>query len=80
MAAEEKPSQETPDPVIEEISNRIDIPVTYEPPSPLTGSYLLIILGEPHSLEHKDIILQRLLKGNFFHRIITSFVKKSSIK
>lgn len=33
------------------------------PPSPLTGSYLLIILGEPHSAEHKDIILQRLVKG-----------------
>lgn len=33
------------------------------PPSPLTGCYLLIILGEPHSQEHKDIILQRLLKG-----------------
>lgn len=34
------------------------------PPSPLTGCYLLIILGEPHSEEHKDIILQRLVKGN----------------
>ncbi|XP_037050121.1 microtubule-associated protein futsch [Bradysia coprophila] len=33
------------------------------PPSPLTGSYLLIIIGEPHSAEHKDIILQRLVKG-----------------
>lgn len=33
------------------------------PPSPLTGCYLLIVLGEPHSTEHKDIILQRLLKG-----------------
>lgn len=33
------------------------------PPSPLTGCYLLIILGEPHSAEHKDIILQRLVKG-----------------
>lgn len=33
------------------------------PPSPLTGSYLLIILGEPHSAEHKDIILQKLVKG-----------------
>lgn len=65
MATEEKPSQEAPDHVIEEISNRNDIPTTYEPPSPLTGCYLLIILGEPHSQEHKDIILQRLLKGNF---------------
>lgn len=33
------------------------------PPSPLTGCYLLIVLGEPHSQEHKDIILQRLIKG-----------------
>lgn len=65
MATEEKPSQETPEQVIEEISSRNDIPITYEPPSPLTGCYLLIILGEPHSQEHKDIILQRLLKGNF---------------
>lgn len=30
----------------------------------LIGCYLLIILGEPHSQQHKDIILQRLLKGN----------------
>lgn len=65
MATEEKPSKETPDQLVEEISNRIEIPATYEPPSPLTGCYLLIILGEPHSQEHKDIILQRLLKGNF---------------
>lgn len=36
------------------------------PPSPLTGCYLLIIIGEPHLQDHKDIILQRLLKGNFF--------------
>lgn len=33
------------------------------PPSPLTGCYLLIVVGEPHSDGHKDIILQRLLKG-----------------
>lgn len=33
------------------------------PPSPLTGCYLLIIVGEPHSQDHKDIILQRLIKG-----------------
>lgn len=45
-------------------SNIMEVPTNYEPPSPLTGCYLLIILGEPHSREHKDIILQRLLKGN----------------
>lgn len=33
------------------------------PPSPLTGCYLLIVIGEPHSKEHKDIILQRVAKG-----------------
>lgn len=33
------------------------------PPSPLTGCYLLIVIGEPHTSEHKDIILQRLVKG-----------------
>lgn len=36
------------------------------PPSPLTGCYLLIIIGEPHSHGHKDIILQRLLKGMIY--------------
>lgn len=33
------------------------------PPSPVTGCYLLIVVGEPHSDEHKDIILQRIAKG-----------------
>lgn len=33
------------------------------PPSPLTGCYLMIVIGEPYSDEHKDIILQRLIKG-----------------
>lgn len=35
------------------------------PPSPLTGCYLLIVIGEPYSPEHKDIILQKLLKGKY---------------
>lgn len=35
------------------------------PPSPLTGCYLLIVIGEPYTVEHKDIILQKLLKGKF---------------
>lgn len=35
------------------------------PPSPLTGCYLLIVIGEPYSAEHKDIILQKLLKGKY---------------
>lgn len=33
------------------------------PPSPLTGCYLLIVIAEPHSDDHKDIILQRIAKG-----------------
>lgn len=43
----------------------MDDPSIIGPPSPLTGCYLLIILAEPHSPEHKDIMLQRLLKGNW---------------
>jgi len=35
-------------------------------PSPLSGGYLLIVLGEPHCEEHKEIILQRLAKGEFY--------------
>lgn len=35
------------------------------PPSPLTGCYLLIVIGEPHNEQHKDIILQRVAKGRF---------------
>lgn len=31
--------------------------------SPLTGSYLLIVLGEPHSEEDREIIIKRLTKG-----------------
>ena len=42
--------------------------------SPLSGGYLLIILAEPHSQEHKQILLQRLAKGRkkrfFFFYIV----------
>lgn len=31
--------------------------------SPLTGSYLLILLAEPHSEEDRQTILQRLTQG-----------------
>jgi hypothetical protein len=41
------------------------------PPSPLTGCYLLIVVGEPHTAEHKDMILQRLIKGNPKHNFTT---------
>lgn len=73
MATEEK-APEVSDQVIEDFSNKMEVPVTYEPPSPLTGSYLLIILGEPHSPEHKDIILQRLLKGNHFLFVLNDII------
>lgn len=31
--------------------------------SPLSGGYLLIVLGEPTSEQHKQVLLQRLAKG-----------------
>ncbi len=31
--------------------------------SPLTGSYLLIVLAEPQSEEDREVIIQRLIKG-----------------
>lgn len=46
------------------------------PPSPLTGCYLLIVIGEPHSQEHKDIILQRVAKGRLILiKILTGTIK-----
>lgn len=36
------------------------------PPSPLTGCYLLVVVGEPHSQDHKDIILQKVAKGRHY--------------
>lgn len=36
------------------------------PLSPLTGCYLLIVIGEPHSDRHKEIILQKVAKGRKF--------------
>lgn len=40
-------------------------------PSPLSGCYLLIVIGEPHSPEHKEIILQRIAKGRTTDRNVT---------
>ena len=31
--------------------------------SPLTGGYLLVVLAEPHSEQHKEALLKRLAKG-----------------
>lgn len=45
-------------------------------PSPLTGCYLLIVVGEPHSKEHADIILQRISKGE---RPLTMFAPYPSL-
>lgn len=33
--------------------------------SPLSGSYLLIVVAEPHVEQHKDTILSRISKGRF---------------
>ncbi|KAG6452093.1 hypothetical protein O3G_MSEX007457 [Manduca sexta] len=41
-----------------------EVSTSVPPPSPLTGCYLLAVIGEPHTHEHKEIILQRLVKGN----------------
>ncbi|KOC70405.1 Microtubule-associated protein futsch [Habropoda laboriosa] len=35
----------------------------HPPPSPLSGCYLLVVLPEPHTEQHKDLILNRLAKG-----------------
>jgi len=35
----------------------------HPPPSPLSGCYLLVVLPEPHTAQHKDLILNRLAKG-----------------
>ncbi|CAH0757887.1 unnamed protein product [Diatraea saccharalis] len=40
-----------------------EVSASVPPPSPLTGCYLLAVVGEPHTHEHKEIILQRLVKG-----------------
>lgn len=46
------------------------------PPSPLTGCYLLIVIGEPYSQDHKDIILQKLLKGELICLLMLSSTRK----
>lgn len=38
--------------------------------SPLSGGYLLIVLAEPHSEQHKEILLQRLAKGEPLYFLI----------
>jgi hypothetical protein len=46
-----------------------------EPPpppqlSPLSGAYLLIVVGEPFSEEHKQLILQKIRQGKFCVRFV----------
>ncbi|CAG9116632.1 unnamed protein product [Plutella xylostella] len=40
-----------------------ELSASVPPPSPLTGCYLLAVIGEPHTAQHKEIILQRLVKA-----------------
>ncbi len=37
------------------------------PLSPLSGAYLLVVLGEPISEEHKGTMLQKLGQGELVH-------------
>lgn len=41
----------------------------HPPPSPLSGCYVLVVLPEPHTAQHKDLILNRLAKGELFSQI-----------
>ena len=45
-------------------TDRVEMAEQQQPmASPLSGGYLLIILAEPHSEQHKEIILKRLAQG-----------------
>lgn len=44
------------------------------PPSPLSGAYLLIIVGEPHSEAHKEDILRKIANGEYWFVYMVSFV------
>ena len=37
--------------------------------SPLSGSYLLIVVSEPQTDQHKDIILSKVAKGKILYHI-----------
>ena len=45
----------------------------HPPPSPLSGCYLLVVLPEPHTAQHRDLILNRLAKGKFIYYNIEGF-------
>jgi hypothetical protein len=67
----ENPTEEVPATLI----TTSTVPAPPPAPSPLSGGYLLIVIGEPHCEEHTQLILQRLAKGTlitFYSVIIIS--------
>ncbi|XP_071625657.1 uncharacterized protein [Temnothorax longispinosus] len=50
-------------PVVQAAVQQQQQPQQHPPPSPLSGCYLLVVLPEPHTAQHKDLILNRLAKG-----------------
>ena len=46
--------------------------------SPLSGAYLLVILGEPISEDHKEKMLEKLRKGMYSVCLLSSLVHISS--
>lgn len=48
----------------------------HPPPSPLSGCYLLVVLAEPYTAQHKDLILNRLAKGDSYFSFSVNIKKK----
>lgn len=46
--------------------------------TPLTGGYLLIVLAEPRSAEHKLAILKRLTKGKMNNKYNNIYINKTT--
>lgn len=46
--------------------------------TPLTGGYLLIVLAEPRSAEHKLAILKRLTKGKMNNKYKNLYINKTT--
>ncbi len=42
--------------------------------SPLSGGYLLIVLSEPHSEQHKQVLLEHLAKGQFKYLFLSALL------
>jgi hypothetical protein len=47
----------------EDSSAAVEAPPTGGPPSPLSGAYLLVVVGEPHTEEDKEVILKKIAQG-----------------